>query len=47
LLGNFFYNLKPELPFYITATLTLPMVIIIFFRIHQPKKDRPQAQTLG
>lgn len=47
LLGNFFYNLMPELPFYITTVLTIPMIFVIFFRIHQPQKDRPQVQALN
>lgn len=36
LLGNFFYNLYPPLPFFITITLSLPMVLIIAFRVHEP-----------
>lgn len=39
LLGNFFYNLYPPLPFFITITLTVPMVLIIAFRIHKPSKQ--------
>ncbi len=39
LLGNFFYNLYPPLPFFITITLTAPMVIIIALRIHKPSKQ--------
>ncbi len=38
LLGNFFYNLFPPLPFYVTIGLTIPMIIIIIFRIHEPPK---------
>lgn len=38
LLGNFFYNLIPQLPFYITASLTVPMIIIIVFRVHESRK---------
>ena len=37
LLGNFFYNLIPGLPFYITIALTAPMVLIIALRVHEPK----------
>jgi len=37
LLGNFFYNLTPQLPFYITIGLTLPMLLIILFKIREPK----------
>jgi MFS family permease len=39
LLGNFFYNLTPQLPFYITIGLTLPMLIIILFRVHETEKQ--------
>ncbi len=39
LLGNFFYNLYPPLPFFITIILTAPMVLIIAFRIHKPSKQ--------
>jgi MFS family permease len=38
LLGNYFYDLMPQLPFYVTTVLTLPMIIIIIFRIQEPKK---------
>jgi MFS family permease len=37
LLGNFFYDLTPQLPFYITIGLTLPMFFIILFQIHEAK----------
>jgi len=33
LLGNFFYDLLPQLPFYVTIGLTVPMVIIILFKV--------------
>jgi MFS family permease len=39
LLGNFFYDLTPQLPFYITIGLTLPMLIIILFRVHEKEKQ--------
>jgi MFS family permease len=39
LLGNFFYNLYAPLPFYIAAVLTLPMVLIIIFRIRETKEQ--------
>lgn len=38
LLGNFLYNLYPQLPFYVTMSLALPMALIIIFRVHEPKK---------
>jgi MFS family permease len=40
LLGNFFYNLVPQLPFYLAIGLTIPMALIILLRIHEPKKQR-------
>jgi MFS family permease len=39
LLGNFFYNLIPMLPFYITIALSAPMVLIIALRVHEPGKQ--------
>lgn len=39
LLGNLFYNLVPQLPFYVTIVLTLPMIVIIILRIPEPKKE--------
>jgi MFS family permease len=38
LLGNFFYDLIPSLPFYITIALALPMIIIIVLHVHEPQK---------
>jgi len=38
LLGNFFYNLIPQLPFYVTIGLTLPMILMILFRVHETQK---------
>ncbi len=38
LLGNYFYTLIPQLPFYLAIGLTVPMVFIIFFRVHAPRK---------
>jgi len=40
LLGNLFYNLVPQLPFYLAIGLTVPMVLIILFRIHDPQNQR-------
>ncbi|MBX5326233.1 MAG: MFS transporter [Candidatus Bathyarchaeia archaeon] len=34
LLGNFLYNQMPQLPFYLTIVLTVPMILIIVFRVH-------------
>lgn len=40
-IGNFLYNLFPALPFYLTIVLVIPMILIIVFRIHEPKiEDR-------
>ena len=39
LLGNFLYVLTPQLPFYLTMALVVPMLLIILFRIPEPKKE--------
>jgi MFS family permease len=39
LLGNFLYVLTPQLPFYLTMALVVPMLLIIVFRIPEPKKE--------
>ena len=39
LLGNLFYNLTPQLPFYLTMALAIPMLLIIVFRIAEPKRE--------
>jgi MFS family permease len=39
LMGNLFYNLTPELPIYMTIAVAIPMILIIFFRIPEPKKE--------
>jgi MFS family permease len=41
LLGNFLYDLYPQLPFYVTMSLALPMALIIIFRVHEPDKHSP------
>lgn len=38
-LGNFLYNLTPHLPFYLSIALVVPMMLIIVFRIPEPKKE--------
>jgi MFS family permease len=38
LLGNFFYNLVPQLPFYVTIGLTVPMVLTIVLRVRESQK---------
>jgi DHA1 family multidrug resistance protein-like MFS transporter len=39
LLGNLFYNLGPQLPIYITIAMAIPIMVIIIFRIPEPKSD--------
>ncbi len=39
LLGNFLYVLMPQLPFFLTLALVVPMFLIIFFRIPEPTKE--------
>ena len=39
LLGNLFYNLTPQLPIYLTIAAAIPMMLIIVFRIPEPKKE--------
>jgi DHA1 family multidrug resistance protein-like MFS transporter len=38
-LGNFLYNLTPQLPFYLTIALVIPTMLIIIFRIPEPKRE--------
>ncbi len=39
ILGNFLYNLTPQLPFYLTIALVIPTMFIIIFRISEPKRE--------
>ena len=39
LLGNLLYDLTPQLPFYVTMALAFPMLLIVIFRISEPKKE--------
>ena len=39
LLGNLFYNLTPQLPIYITMAIGIPIILIIVFKIPEPKKE--------
>ena len=39
LLGNLFYNLIPQLPIYMIIALAIPMMLLIIFRIPEPKKE--------
>jgi len=43
LLGNF-YNLVPQLPFYLAIELTIPRALTILLRIHEPRKQRSLQQ---
>jgi MFS family permease len=47
LLGNLFYNLVPQLPFYVAIGLTIPMTFIILLKIQEPKKARSIQQNLS
>ncbi|MEM4704433.1 MAG: MFS transporter [Candidatus Bathyarchaeia archaeon] len=42
LLGNLLYNLMPQLPYYLTALLALPMALLILTRVHEPQKTDPR-----
>jgi MFS family permease len=39
LLGNFLYVLTPQLPFYLTMALAVPMLLVVVFRIPEPKRE--------
>ena len=39
LLGNLFYNIVPQLPIYLTIVLAIPMILLIVFRIPEPKEE--------
>ncbi len=39
LLGNLFYNILPQLPFYTTMALAIPMVLIVILRVPEPKTE--------
>ena len=39
LLGSFLYDLTPQLPFFLTIALVIPIMLIIAFRIPEPKKE--------
>jgi MFS family permease len=39
LIGNLLYNLSPQLPIYMTIAGAIPMILIISFRIPEPKKE--------
>jgi MFS family permease len=39
LIGNFLYVLTPQLPFYVTMALVIPMIVIVLLRIPEPKEE--------
>ena len=39
LIGNLLYNLLPQMPIYITIAIAIPMILIIFFRIPELRKE--------
>jgi len=39
LLGNLFYDFVPQLPFYLTMALTIPMAMIVVFQIREPNRE--------
>jgi MFS family permease len=39
LIGNLLYNLSLQLPIYMTIAVAIPMILIISFRIPEPKKE--------
>jgi MFS family permease len=43
LLGDYFYNTIPPLPFCVAIGLTLPMVLIVVFRIREPRSCQVQG----
>lgn len=45
LLGNYLYNLVPQLPFYLAIGFIVPMTLIILFRINEPQKQRTIQQN--
>lgn len=45
LLGNYLYNLVPQLPFYLAIGFIAPMTLIILFRINEPQKQRTLQQN--
>jgi len=44
LLGNFLYDQVPQLPFYLTLCLTVPMILIIVFRVHVREREREEPR---
>jgi len=38
LLGNFLYDLVPQLPFFVAIGLTIPMALIVVLRVREPDK---------
>jgi MFS family permease len=40
LLGNLLYTLIPQLPFYVTIGLTIPIILIVLFRVQEPSSTK-------
>jgi MFS family permease len=45
LIGNFLYTIVPQLPFYLAIALTVPMILIVLFRVHESKKESFAQQS--
>jgi MFS family permease len=39
LLGNFLYVLTPQLPFYLTMAIAIPMIVVVILRIPEPTEE--------
>jgi len=39
LLGNVFYNMIPQLPFYLSIVLAIPMFLIVLFQINETRRN--------
>jgi len=47
LLGNYLYNQVSQLPFYLTIVLTVPMILIIVFRVHvRERREEPLGRAV-
>jgi DHA1 family multidrug resistance protein-like MFS transporter len=41
--GLLYDNVSPALPFFLTAALAIPSVVLLFFYVHEPKPEERQA----
>jgi MFS family permease len=39
LIGNFLYVLTPQLPFYLTMAIAIPMIVVVVLRIPEPTEE--------